>query len=101
LQLVATGALLLLSGFLSFNGGSQGHITEPGDGATVARSVINTILGGSGSALVILTLGKSGLIGDPRWPFATTINAVLIGMVSITLLLPTHPPSESPAKRVN
>lgn len=73
---------MLISGFLSFNGGSLGHITKPGDGATVAKSVINTILGGSGSAVVILTLGKAGLVGDSRWPFAMTINAVLIGMVS-------------------
>jgi len=72
---------LLISGFLSFNGASLGHISRPGDGAVVATSAINTIMGGSGGAVVVLTLAKAGLIGTSRWPFAVTINAVLIGMV--------------------
>lgn len=80
-QLVATGTLLLISGFLSFNGGSLGHITHPGDGVIVARAVVNTIFGGSGAAAMILTLTKAGLLGDSRWPFITTINATLIGAV--------------------
>lgn len=79
---MATGTLLLISGFLSFNGGSLGHITKPGDGVIVSKSVANTILGGSGAAVLILTLSNFGLIGKSRWPFAMTINAVLIGMVS-------------------
>lgn len=81
-QLVATGTLLLVSGFLSFNGGSLGHITRPGDGIVVAKSVINTIMGGSGAAVVIMSMTKAGLTaGKSRWPFAMAINAVLIGMV--------------------
>lgn len=88
LQLVATGTLLLISGFLSFNGGSLGHITKPGDGIIVARSVTNTILGGSGAAVVIMSLAKVGLVsGKSRWPFAMTINALLIGMVRIHIMM--------------
>ncbi|XP_015364082.1 PREDICTED: putative ammonium transporter 1 [Diuraphis noxia] len=83
MPLVATGTLLLISGFLSFNGASLGHITKPGDGEIVAISVANTIFSGSGAAVVILIIGKVGLIGESRWPFAMTINAVLNGMVSV------------------
>jgi len=84
---VATGTLLLISGFLSFNGASLGHITKPGDGVIVANSVANTIFGGSGAAVVILIMAKAGLVGESRWPFAMTINAVLNGMVSIILIM--------------
>jgi len=83
MPLVTIGTLLLITGFLSFNGGSLGHITQPGDGVIVARCTINTILGGSGAAVVILALTKAGLVGESRWPFAMTINAILIGMVSV------------------
>ncbi|CAI6347876.1 unnamed protein product [Macrosiphum euphorbiae] len=83
MPLVATGTLLLISGFLSFNGASLGHITKPGDGVIVANSVANTIFGGSGAAVVILIMAKAGLVGESRWPFAMTINAVLNGMVSV------------------
>jgi len=75
--------LLLISGFLSFNGASLGHITKPGDGIIVANSVTNTIFGGSGAAVVMLIMAKAGLVGESRWPFAMTINAVLNGMASI------------------
>lgn len=78
------GTLLLISGFLSFNGASLGHITHPGDAAIVANSVTNTILGGSGAAVIILTLTKTGIIGKSRWPYAMTINAVLMGIVRRT-----------------
>lgn len=84
---MATGTLLLISGFLSFNGASLGHITKPGDGIIVANSVVNTIFGGSGAAVVILIMAKAGLVGESRWPFAMTINAVLNGMVSIILIM--------------
>jgi len=53
----------------------------------VANSVANTIFGGSGAAIVILILAKAGLVGESRWPFAMTINAVLNGMVHIIYLL--------------
>lgn len=74
---------MLISGFLSFNGASLGHITKPGDGFIVAKSVSNTIFGGSGAAVVILIMAKAGLVGESRWPFAMTINSVLSGMASI------------------
>ncbi|XP_054285199.1 putative ammonium transporter 1 [Macrosteles quadrilineatus] len=81
--LVGIGGLLLVSGFLAFNGGSLGHISQPGDSEIVARSITSTIMGGSGAAVVVLVLSKVGLLGPPTWAFSTTLNAVLAGMVSI------------------
>ena len=43
--LTALGAFILILGFLSFNGGSQGSISEEGDADTVALAIVNTILG--------------------------------------------------------
>ena len=45
--LTALGAFILILGFLAFNGGSQGSITEEGDSDTVALAIVNTILGQS------------------------------------------------------
>ncbi|XP_050521489.1 putative ammonium transporter 1 isoform X2 [Daktulosphaira vitifoliae] len=83
MPLVATGTLLIITGFLAFNGGSLGHITSPGDGAIVAKSISNTITGGSGAAVCILMLSKAGFLGKSRWPFLISINGILIGMVSV------------------
>ncbi|KAK9496981.1 hypothetical protein O3M35_012781 [Rhynocoris fuscipes] len=83
LPLVGIGALLLISGFLAFNGGSLGHISQPGDSEIVARSMLSTIVGGSGGAVVSLILGRLGLYGPSPWPFSMTLNATLAGMVSI------------------
>ncbi|XP_050437021.1 putative ammonium transporter 1 [Adelges cooleyi] len=83
MPLVAIGTLLIITGFLSFNGGSQGHITQPGDGIKVAKSIRNTIVGGSGGAVCIIIFAKAGLLGKSRWPFLMSINAILIGMVSV------------------
>ena len=39
---VCLGFLILDFGFLAFNGGSQGSITNAGDGEAVARAAVNT-----------------------------------------------------------
>uniref|UniRef100_A0A146LL84 Ammonium transporter n=2 Tax=Lygus hesperus TaxID=30085 RepID=A0A146LL84_LYGHE len=83
LPLVGIGALLLISGFLAFNGGSLGHIAGKGDGIKVARSMFSTVVGGSGGAIVCLILGRMGLLSDAPWPFSVTLNGTLAGMVSI------------------
>ncbi|KAL1140455.1 hypothetical protein AAG570_000387 [Ranatra chinensis] len=81
--LVGVGGLLLISGFLAFNGGSLGHATHPGDGEIIARTIVNTIMGGSGAGLILLGISITGLIGEYHWPFALTLNSILTGMVSI------------------
>jgi Amt family ammonium transporter len=86
-QLVGIGALFLIVGFMSFNGGSQGSMTNPGDGEIISRVITNTVLGGSGGSLVILFASKFGLFGSPVWSFSLTVNAALTGMVIRTMLM--------------
>ncbi|XP_023714902.1 putative ammonium transporter 1 isoform X3 [Cryptotermes secundus] len=81
--LTGIGGMLLIVGFLSFNGGSLGTITNPGDGATVARVMINTLLGASGGSMIILASTKTGLFGPSTWNFSLTLNAAITGMVSV------------------
>lgn len=83
LPLVGVGALLLVVGFLAFNGGSLGHMTSPGDGALIASVMSNTVMGGAGGSISILIAGRLGFFGRPCWNFAATVNAGLMGMVSV------------------
>ncbi len=45
--MVILGCYFLLFGFFGFNGGSQLHISQVGDGAAVALICVNTIISGS------------------------------------------------------
>jgi Amt family ammonium transporter len=74
--------MILITGFLSFNGGSLGSMTNPGDGEIIARVITNTVLGGTGGGIATLCATKLGLLGAPVWNFSFTVNATLIGMVS-------------------
>nr|CAD7395234.1 unnamed protein product [Timema cristinae] len=84
LPLVGIGGLLLMTGFLAFNGGSLGTMVGAGDSGLIARVICNTVMGGSGGGLLILAACKLGMFGPPAWSFAFTLNAALIGMVSVT-----------------
>lgn len=88
-QLTGLGALILAAGFLGFNGGSQGSITAPGDGAAVSRAVVNTVLSGAGGALCGLFAVRVGAVNNPAWGFAVPTNAMLAGMVRHALNLET------------
>nr|CAD7590152.1 unnamed protein product [Timema genevievae] len=70
--------------FLAFNGGSLGTMVGAGDSGLIARVICNTVMGGSGGGLIILAACKLGMFGPPAWSFAFTLNAALIGMVSVT-----------------
>ena len=82
-QLTGIGGMILIAGFLAFNGGSAGSMSKPGDRFIIARAVINTVLGGSGASIVMLGICKLGLCGKSAWSFSLTLNAALAGMVSI------------------
>ncbi|XP_023345641.1 putative ammonium transporter 1 [Eurytemora carolleeae] len=64
IPLVALGALILIFGFMAFNGGSKGSITNPGDGVVVARAVLTTLIAcciGGGVVLFIYKLHPDGV----------------------------------------
>jgi Amt family ammonium transporter len=81
LQLTGIGGMILIAGFLAFNGGSTGSMSKPGDQFVIARVIINTILGGSGGSIVMLGMCKLGFGGKSAWSFSLTLNAALAGMV--------------------
>ncbi|PSN38279.1 putative ammonium transporter 1 [Blattella germanica] len=83
IPLVGIGGMILIAGFLSFNGGSLGTMVNPGDGDIIARVISNTVLGGTGGSIFMLFATKLGLYGEPSWNFSGTLNAALIGMVSV------------------
>ncbi|XP_078492621.1 ammonium transporter 2 [Ciona intestinalis] len=82
----ALGGFILFVGFMAFNGGSQLTISKPGDGAIVALSIMNTVLGGASGAIVAMLVYKTtdAIRGeDHYWSLLITINGGLTGMVSM------------------
>jgi Amt family ammonium transporter len=74
--------MILIAGFLAFNGGTLGTMTNPGDSEIIARVISNTVMGGSGGSITVMLVSKLGLNGAPRWSFMSTLNGAFIGMVS-------------------
>ncbi|XP_072032959.1 putative ammonium transporter 1 [Amphiura filiformis] len=79
---VALGGFILFLGFNAFNGGSQASISGIGDGIAVTTAVVNTILSGSGGALIAMVIKRLGFQGH-HWSLLTAINGGLTGMVAI------------------
>jgi len=90
ITITALGAFILYIGFMAFNGGSQLAISNPGDGAAVSKSIVNTILGGSVGGMVAMGVFRMnfdvrcGPGGKPAfWSCLMTINGGLAGMVAL------------------
>ena len=74
--LTASGALILLVGWIGFNGGSTTAAS-----ADIARIVANTIIAAATGGVVGLTLGR---MHDGNYIPARSINGMLAGLVGIT-----------------
>ena len=79
--LAGLGGFILIFGFLAFNGGSQGSISNVGDGDIVALAIVNTILGASTGGITVLFINK--LLFKQPWSFLRTVNGALAGMVAL------------------
>lgn len=79
--IAALGGFILFFGFLAFNGGSQLTISNAGDGAAVAISVVNTIISASFAAFSSLIINRLHIFGN-TWSLLVTINGALTGMVA-------------------
>ena len=76
----ALGAFILMFGFFSFNGATNGAVATEEDRNIVQRSVINTIIGGMSGGFATLVAFR---ITDPRkWSLLLTINGTLCGMIA-------------------
>jgi Amt family ammonium transporter len=73
--------MILITGFLAFNGGTLGTMTNPRDSELIARVISNTVMGGSGGSITVMLVGRLGLGGAPSWSFMCTLNGAFIGMV--------------------
>ncbi|XP_072034499.1 putative ammonium transporter 1 [Amphiura filiformis] len=78
---IALGGFILFFGFFGFNGGAHMKISDPGDGAYVAHSVINTILSGSTGAITSMAVRRL-FYRKKHWSLVVAINGGLTGMVS-------------------
>lgn len=74
--------MILITGFIAFNGGSLGTMTTHGAGIDIANASANTIMAGAGGAFLGLTASKLGLVKPKIWNFCITLNATFAGMVS-------------------
>ncbi|TRY72346.1 hypothetical protein TCAL_08163 [Tigriopus californicus] len=76
--LVALGGFILVMGFMAFNAGSQGSISQYGDGEVVGRAVMSTLIScGTGGAMVLF-LYK--FLGGGTWSLTKIINGCLAGI---------------------
>jgi Amt family ammonium transporter len=80
IPLCCLGFFILNFGFMAFNGGSTGSITSQGDGHTLARAVVNTLLGSSSGGVTVLFAYK---MMTNRWSLLRSINGSLAGMVGV------------------
>ncbi|EEB19154.1 ammonium transporter, putative [Pediculus humanus corporis] len=83
IPLIGIGGMILITGFIAFNGGSLGTMTSPGAGNTISIVAANTIMAGSGGAFLGFVSAKLGIIKPKSWNFSSTLNAAFTGMVSI------------------
>ncbi|KAG8309934.1 ammonium transmembrane transporter activity protein [Homalodisca vitripennis] len=81
MSMVGVGGLILISGFLGFNAGALGRVS--GQGPALGRVIQNTVMGGSGAGVSMLLMSRLGMVGERVWAFATTLNAVIAGMVAV------------------
>ncbi|XP_046390606.1 putative ammonium transporter 1 [Ischnura elegans] len=88
--MVGIGGMLLAVTFLSFNGASIGKVTGgfEEDANAAAVVAVNTILGGSGGAIIAICALKVHSYRypnccSPPWDLGITVNAALTGMVSL------------------
>ncbi|KAK6625454.1 hypothetical protein RUM43_005752 [Polyplax serrata] len=81
--LIGIGGMILITGFLAFNGGSLGTMTTPGAGAEISIVCANTVMAGAGGALMGLIFFRLGVVKPRCWNFSMTLNAAFSGMVCV------------------
>ena len=75
--LITLGGFILVAGFMAFNAGSQGSISNPGDGDAVAHAAVSTLVSCGTGGIVALFLSK--FVFGNTWSLAKVINGCLSG----------------------
>ena len=89
IPLICLGFFILNFGFLAFNGGSQGAISNAGDGEAFALAVLNTQVACSSGGITVLMLSK---LFSGKYSLMKAINGALAGMVSLCAGCNMFPP---------
>ena len=79
IPLTALGALILFFGFFAFNAGSNKSISQPGDGAIVARALSNTMISAAFGGIGLTFLVR---VTEKRWSMLQGLNGALCAMVN-------------------
>ncbi|XP_069178962.1 putative ammonium transporter 1 [Procambarus clarkii] len=82
-QLAAQGFLILLFGFLAFNGGFQASISHEVDAVAIAKVVFNTAISASSGGIAVLLMNHSRR--ESLWSFLMALNGSLAGMCTCIL----------------
>ena len=77
MPLVSLGGFILITGFMAFNGGSQGSISRPGDGDAVGRAILATMVACGSSGMVVLLANKFFVGGT--WSLPAIVNGCITG----------------------
>ena len=75
--LVTLGGFILVVGFMAFNGGSQGGISQPGDGDAVSSAILSTFVACVTGGTTVLFVNK--FFGSKTWSLAKIVNGCLAG----------------------
>ena len=89
IPLICLGFFILNFGFLAFNGGSQGAISNEGDGPAFALAVVNTQMACSSGGVTVLMAWK---LCTGKYSLQKAINGSLVGMVSLCAGCNLFPP---------
>lgn len=79
---VALGTIILVFGFVGFNGGSVQTVDTAAETGTVSRAVINTILAASTGGLTSELYSRKFALRQ-YWSLTQLCNGVIAGMVSV------------------
>ncbi|XP_046449850.1 putative ammonium transporter 1 [Daphnia pulex] len=76
------GSFFFVLGMLAFNTGSNGSITNPGDGIVIAKVAINTIVCVLASSMTAIVFQRF-VFERSCWNFEVGLNGSFIGMITI------------------
>ncbi|CAG5124632.1 unnamed protein product [Candidula unifasciata] len=79
---VGYGAMILLIGFMAFNGGSVMSVSKEGDGAAMSLSIVNTMISAGCAGYTSLFVRKI-IFPNHKWSVFNTVNGAVCGMVAI------------------
>ena len=79
---ICLGGFILIFGFMAFNAGSKGSISNEGDGEAISVACLSTLSACSSGGITVLFIWKFHPAGG-KWSVSRIINGCLSGMVCV------------------